>query len=568
MSRNRILVLSAFVFLVSISFYNNCANVNFGKVQNTSTIGNGFNPSTQASQEILFAICSVLDRCQGKVPFNTCMSGVSATKGIAATLGLPPGTYDPYSTLENAEASGTIRANLVNANSCVDTINILNCRSPSVKNAYNPTSSNPFSAVPNMIPAQACGAVFTNSHEYIYFGDQNNASLPGYSINTSSGVLTAIPNWPAQVSRINLAKISNDVQVILTSTCCSTPFAYSISPTTGILSAVSGSGTFQAKATIGSPTGLYAYSIDGGESSGWISTLNPSDGSFTGSTKTPNFPAPITNATNIVLSANGNFVYFIDPYDNALVSYSTIGGGLNMVTGTGTGTGTNVGDKTYGLTRFPVPNAGDYHGSAPYFDSGANVIYLYYAGATDSDNNWLVPYKINADGSLTTGTSLNVGTNPGSGVWTATGDSTGKYLFVSMPEGKGGIYTYSIAADGSLSSVSGPVFSGQTFLGITINRENSLIIVGDGGTIETASINMTSGVLTPVSSAANPCGGGGSLDSSESFVYSIEGGTPNSVCGFTVSPSGTLGTISGQSYPLAVPGSGFITSSVVVQTSP
>src|ERR1700734_4178535 len=91
-----VLALLALIVLIAIPlFYNNCArDVQFTgpKVYGTIT-GNPL--TTNASSEILFALCSVLDRCQAQVPFNLCLSGVQATDGIATTLGLPPGTYDP-----------------------------------------------------------------------------------------------------------------------------------------------------------------------------------------------------------------------------------------------------------------------------------------------------------------------------------------------------------------------------------------------------------------------------------------------------------------------------------------
>ena len=121
---------------------------------------------TQASEETLFAICSVLDHCSAQVPFNICMSGVLSVNGIGSKLGLAPGMDDPYSALESAESSGVISANLTAANTCVDTINNLNCTDPNVLNAYNPSSSNPFSAVPNMIPVGDCGQVFVAPVQY------------------------------------------------------------------------------------------------------------------------------------------------------------------------------------------------------------------------------------------------------------------------------------------------------------------------------------------------------------------------------------------------------------------
>jgi 6-phosphogluconolactonase (cycloisomerase 2 family) len=411
------------------------------------------------------------------------------------------------------------------------------------------------------------------TYEYLYLADQNNANLPGYSINKSSGVLTAIPNWPATSANVvNVAKIANDLQVLLTFFCCGPGAAFSISPTTGILSAVSGTGPLILDFPSTSSSGLYVYSADGG-STGWVSTLNPANGNFTSSTQTSSFPAPVTTALNTVLSPNGNFVYFIDGVHNGIVGYSTAGGALNILVNGDIGTGVNPGDQTYGLTLLPTPNAGSYNPfTPPYLDVGANVIYLLYAGATNAVNNWIMPYKINADGSLSTGTPLNLGTNVPLGTGgTMVGDSTGAYLFVNQYSGSLGtlgINTYTIGVNGTLTYSSGPVYSGTGFVNSIINSENTLLYGNTAGSLKTASINLGTGILSPVSSMAEPCGNvdAMSLDPSESFIYVVGlTGPPNSLCGFTVSHSGVIGAISGQSYPLSIPGSSSIVSSVTVQ---
>lgn len=101
--KRRILFISiaTLVTVVLAVGFNNCSQVNFGQQQQSKYGGIGGNPltSTLASQEILFAICSVLDRCAAKVPFDVCMSGVLNVNGIGTRLGLPSGTNDPFRLL-------------------------------------------------------------------------------------------------------------------------------------------------------------------------------------------------------------------------------------------------------------------------------------------------------------------------------------------------------------------------------------------------------------------------------------------------------------------------------------
>jgi len=196
--------------------YNGCGVVQFTGKSYETLGGNPLKPN-QASQEILFAICSVLDRCQAQVPFDVCMSGVPTVNGIGMRLGLAPGVDNPYSALESAEASGAISANLLQANTCVDTINNLSCTNTNVVNAYNPSSSSPFAAVPFMIPIGACGQVFASpvqtyacSTQVFLRGAVNATNTPavqgtglsysvmpalpaGLNLNSNTGVISGTP---------------------------------------------------------------------------------------------------------------------------------------------------------------------------------------------------------------------------------------------------------------------------------------------------------------------------------------------------------------------------------------
>jgi hypothetical protein len=412
---------------------------------------------------------------------------------------------------------------------------------------------------------QSAGAA-GHSYEYIYFGDTNTANLPGYSMDMSSGVLTQIPNTPAVGGNsISLGKINSSTQVL-----SAVGAAFLINPTTGVLNPVTGGGFLSSSILNAefSSSGLFVYSST--FSNGWIAQVNSTTGNLTNATATANFPAPINHVYYTELSPDGNFVYYIDPFNSAIAGYSTAGGALNLVAGANVGTGVNVGDKTYGLTLLPTPNAGIYSTAiVPYFDSGANVIFLTYNGAAGTDNNWIIPYKINNDGSLTAGALLNIGTNIGNGVGgSVVGDSSGKYLFIAMFSNNG-INSYSIGANGALTLVSGPLFAGASFDNLTINSESSILIAQYHGAFGTASTNISTGILTPVSTFFSPCTFTGPvvLDSSERFIYlASTQAIPNVICGLTIDPYGNLGAISGQTYPLAVPGSSSITSGLAVKT--
>ena len=51
------------------------------------------NPFAPVSNEIMFSVCSVINRCNTQVTIENCQAGVLATAGFATPLGLPPSTY-------------------------------------------------------------------------------------------------------------------------------------------------------------------------------------------------------------------------------------------------------------------------------------------------------------------------------------------------------------------------------------------------------------------------------------------------------------------------------------------
>jgi hypothetical protein len=237
--RKRLLISVSIALGLLVLSYNACSMPDrFSSLHGTETT----NPfSTQASSEILYTICSVLDRCNGpsQVPFNVCMSGVPTVGGIGSRLGLAANAFNPYSTLENAESSGAITANLAAANTCVDTINNLQCSNTNVVNAYNPASSTPFAAVALMIPISACGQVFTPpvqsyacSTKVFLLGSANSSLSPatsgtgltysvtpalpaGLSLDPNTGIISGTPTvvTPMTAYTVSAGGSSNVVNI-------------------------------------------------------------------------------------------------------------------------------------------------------------------------------------------------------------------------------------------------------------------------------------------------------------------------------------------------------------------
>lgn len=203
-----ILILSGIV-----ASYNACGTAEpFNFMKTNGTIAP--NPySSKSSQDILTAICSVIDRCQPQLQPDICQNGVLTSSGIGARLGLPPNTEDPFSALESAENTGVILGNPTATNNCVNAISNLSCSDPNVQNAYSPTSSTPFAAVDFMVPVNSCGTVFTPPVQQfacttkVFLVGQNSSNGPqvsgagytysvspalpaGLNLNSSTGVIS------------------------------------------------------------------------------------------------------------------------------------------------------------------------------------------------------------------------------------------------------------------------------------------------------------------------------------------------------------------------------------------
>lgn len=153
--------------LVVVATYNGCSlPTTFERMQGT-TVGNPMRPVEAASQ-ILFSVCSVLNRCQSKVRFNDCLVGVQATSGLSKKLGLPTGSFEPFVNLFSAEQSGVVVANPTATDLCSTTINSLPCNDPTVENAYTSGATNPYGGVVDMIPDQkgSCKNVYSDLQVY------------------------------------------------------------------------------------------------------------------------------------------------------------------------------------------------------------------------------------------------------------------------------------------------------------------------------------------------------------------------------------------------------------------
>src|SRR5688500_14289791 len=149
MSQKNIRIVIGTLSLVLILLYNNCTQSILTRSQGTE-VGN---PVT--GNEILSAVCGVINRCKSDVSLSQCRTGVLSMKNFDYQLSLPSGAYANFAEVISAEESGAISPNPAASVACSTAIAARECSDPLVQSAYDPTMSNPFSGVVGLIPMGA-----------------------------------------------------------------------------------------------------------------------------------------------------------------------------------------------------------------------------------------------------------------------------------------------------------------------------------------------------------------------------------------------------------------------------
>jgi hypothetical protein len=169
MKRKTILALVIPLITTIVLAHNNCSDRNtFSSSKpttNETVIGN---PITRSTLKVVGAICQVVNRCFSEVSVSSCQSGVLATDGVDASLGLPTGSYSSTSEIVSAEQGGNLFGSSLATEACTISIENLNCSDPAVQSAYNASAANPYSGAPAMIPSGgACPTIFTTSTYFV-----------------------------------------------------------------------------------------------------------------------------------------------------------------------------------------------------------------------------------------------------------------------------------------------------------------------------------------------------------------------------------------------------------------
>lgn len=152
-------IFSVFLILIGLLIltYNACGiPAKFSVLHGTEIT----NPMTSVSNEIMFGICGVINRCNPQVTIEDCQTGILPTTGFNTPLGLSSG-FSVFSSVVQGEQSGILVGNQVGGATCYDSVNALGCSDARVLGAYVPSQPNPFSGAPNMLPVSSCNQAFS-----------------------------------------------------------------------------------------------------------------------------------------------------------------------------------------------------------------------------------------------------------------------------------------------------------------------------------------------------------------------------------------------------------------------
>jgi 6-phosphogluconolactonase len=326
--------------------------------------------------------------------------------------------------------------------------------------------------------------------QVVYVVNSGSNSMSAYTINPSSGALTAVPGspFPAGMLPGSVAVDPSGKFVYVTSS--GGLSAVTVNPSNGALSAVQRFTVqtgFVARGMAVHPTGKFVYVAGLGI---WAYTADLSSGALTA---VPGSPIPLENyAREMVVDPTGKFLYAVTNYG---LSAYTINAGSGVLTA--------VPGSPFG-TQFPIAAAIDPSGR-----------FLYAAGLSDT----ISAYTINASsGALTPvpGATLPAGTV----LVALVVDPTGKFVYTATSDDT--VWAYRInAASGSLMAVPGSPFPtgahSQELVGgpsgVAVDPTGKFVYATnrDGvnsqispNNISALAINTTSGALTPVPGSPFP----------------------------------------------------------------
>jgi 6-phosphogluconolactonase (cycloisomerase 2 family) len=371
--------------------------------------------------------------------------------------------------------------------------------------------------------------------EFAYVANNTDGTIDGYTIDPTSGALTAVAGnpYPDGTAPAAVSLSPNGMFAFSASSNGKQIYAFTIDQTSGQLNPVAGSpfstgfatgSTYPDIAVDAQSAHLYLASAGDGEVAGFA--IDPTSGALTPLAGSP-YPAGTGAGAIPAFSPDGNYLYVMDQTANTVSAYSIdpTSGALTALAGGAVPTGATpdwiafTPDGKYAY----VANSGADSISAYSVSSGAltplatptfvtdelpqdltidaSGTHLYAPVANGSTAGAVDVFPINADGTLGTRTSTPAGVEP---VYLAI-DPTAAFAYVASSAGAE-VYGYSInSTTGALTALANSPFStgaGSLPQFITIDPSGRFGYTANEGTanISGFTINQTTGELTAMAS--------------------------------------------------------------------
>jgi 6-phosphogluconolactonase len=331
--------------------------------------------------------------------------------------------------------------------------------------------------------------------QFVYVANYHDNNVSGYTINPSTGALTAFAGspFPAGLGPFSVAVDPSGMFAYVANQISENVSEYTIDPGTGALTPVAGSpfpaGSSPASVAV-DPSGMFAYVANHGSSNFSGYTINPGTGALTPIAGSP-FPAtgfPIS----VAVDPSGMFAYVasvVSPFQSPLFGYS-----INPSTGALTA----IAGSPFITDSDPASIAIDPRGKFAYVA----------ADLSGAHNSLLFGYRINpSTGALTAIAGSPFGQAPSYDFVAV--DPSGKFVYAanwltSKVEG------YRInPCTGALTAIAGSPFpAGSLPASVAVDPSGKFAYVanGDSDNVSGYRINRRTGVLTPIAGSPFPTG--------------------------------------------------------------
>ncbi len=380
--------------------------------------------------------------------------------------------------------------------------------------------------------------------QFVYVASQfSGVGVYAYTMNASTGVLTAVPGSPYPAGQYALSMAVHPTKAFLyvaSQGVAAGVYAFAVDPASGALTLIAGS-PFPAgvsPSTIAvAASGKFAYSTDEAGAI-YAFQIDPTTGALTAAPGSP-LSTPGTSQTAIIADPFDRFAYAASGANGTISGYS-----INSVTGA--------------LTAIP----GSTIAASGPVSLAANGSYLYATAALGATKG-VYAFVINNSGLLTpiAGSPFTAGSIPFRAAL-----ARGEFLYVANAEFAGGVSAYKVTlSNGQLTAVGGSPFAvGNNPQGVAVDYRGNFVYVStfNGGT-HAFSIDLGTAALKPVpgSPFTAPYASRAIVTLRLGTIYEyhfFERGTHNVAAAFRF--SGIVRDFSPASYP--IPGfTGFISPS-------